>query len=298
MPSTAKPDLDADIVRLNYHQLTFDLLAATPVLSKAAVKKIRAWERRRRLRLPSSVAEWYSLQSPPLPPTDDECAWFPASLEELLKNLNRQFRGRDRRKTKYVYVGILWQESGVQVPLDGAADPVVGMDEGSYVLRDEGTFSVFVFHQTWDRFFAVNSRTRGFRVEAEEPRFGPMELDYLIERYSEGPRQVCCEGKSELPDPFHPLEIMKVYPDRFYFYSRMARVGVQCQADPTRYEGEAKWAIQAGSRKALLEVLRRLWRVGTLSETLTGKSRGGKMVLKQLRQAHGRGLNRPAERSP
>jgi hypothetical protein len=154
----------------------------------------------------------------------------------------------------------------------------------SGVPGEEGPFSVFVFLQTWERFFSSSAVTRGFRVRAEEPRFGPMELDYFIDRFAEGPRQISFEGDAERLNPFTG-KMMKLYPYRFHFFSRTARVAVSCMGDPTRQEAEAWWAIQANSRKALLEVLRQLWPVGTLSETLTGMTRGGKAALKQLRPA-------------
>jgi hypothetical protein len=273
----------AQPVRLQYHQLTFDLLGEKPAVSEDALEKIRAWERRRGLQLPASVVEWYSLELPPLLAADDVDTWVASSLEELLEDLKRQFKGRHQGKAKRVYLGWMWGgEIDVEVRLTDAADPVVGTGASESDLPlEEGPFSTFVFHQAWRRFFAADSVTRGFRVGASEPRFGPMELDYLIDHFTEGPRKVSFQGRSEMRNPFTG-EMMKVYPYEFHFFSRTARVWVSCRGDAARQEVETSWEIQADSRKALREVLRQVWPVGTLSQTLTGRTRGGRAVLKQL----------------
>jgi hypothetical protein len=98
----------AEPVRLKYHQLTLDLLGAKPVFSRDAVETIRAWERRRGVQLPASVAEWYSLEPPPMPPADNEDPWEAASLGELLGDLERQFKGRHKGKPKQIYLGFMW----------------------------------------------------------------------------------------------------------------------------------------------------------------------------------------------
>jgi hypothetical protein len=269
-------------VRLKYHQATFDMLGETPAASAAALDTISAWEKRHRAKLPGSLREWYSLETAERMGTDEPDGkwWFtPAPLEELLQEWAWRRRGGKGKKSSSVQICRVVDERAEYAHLDGSEDPLVYGPEDDSPM---GTFSEFLFHRLWEALPELRPVVKSFSLAATEPAFGGMELDFLTDHFPEGPREVAFAGKPEMANPFTG-QPMKVYPFRFYFFEPAGRVRVCCQADPARGEAEAKWEIDAPSKKALVQTAARVWGCGTLSQTLTSKTPQGKAALKELR---------------
>jgi hypothetical protein len=271
-------------VRLKYHQATFDMLGEKPVVSAEAVRKIAAWERRHRARLPGSLREWYSLEwaerkwtYEPL----DYYEWVPAPLDEILQGLTVLRQGRKKSKSARLLIGRLDDEPMYFARLNGAADPAVFIGDERC---SRGTLSVFLFRMMWQALPELRPAVKKCCLTATELAFSGMELDFLIDHFQEGPREIAFRGRTEMINPFTG-QPMKLYPFRFCFYDRVGRVGIGCQADPAKGETEATWRIDARSKKALAVIAARVWPCGALSQTLSGATRQAKAVLKEFRSS-------------
>jgi hypothetical protein len=279
-------------VKLKYHQATFDLLDERPVLSQAALRQIEAWERRHKVSLPASIREWYSLEG-----AEERLRYGDSTtgilqdtpLRKKLQEVAKQFRTREPGSFTGFPVVPGDEETAYYARLDRAADPRVHSCWYPYEWGSPatGSFSGFVFRWVWDHFTCYRPAARDLSLFAVEPTFSPMELDYLIDHFSEGHHQFAFRGRREMRNPFTG-EIRKVYPRRFHFFDRTARVRVSCQGNPAREETEARWEIHGNSRDALFQAALRLWPCGTLSETLAAETRRAKAVLKRLRQKFGK----------
>jgi hypothetical protein len=278
-------------VKLRYHQATFDLLGERPMLSEQALRRIKAWEQYHKIVLPASIREWYSLEG-----AEDRLRYGDSTtgilqdtpLRKKLQEVAKQFRTREPGSFKGFPVVPGEEDMAFYARLGRAADPLVHIvwypDEWGVA---DGSFSVFVFRWVWDHFACHRPAARDLSLVAVEPAFSAMELDSLIDHFTEGPRQFAFRGRREMRNPFTG-EIMKLYPHRFHFFDRTARVRVSCQGNPARAETEARWEIHGSSRDGLFQAAVRLWPCGTLSETLAAETRRAKSVLKRLRQKLGK----------
>jgi hypothetical protein len=260
------------------------MLGEKPVVSAEAVDKITTWERQHRAKLPGSLREWYSLEWAGRKLTFEPMEageWGPISLDELLHAMAALRSGRKKHRSPRLLIGLVDDEPMYFARLGGAADPPV-FASGERLSR--GPLSVFLFRMMWGALPELRPALKNCCLAATEPAFSGMELDFLIDHFQEGPREIAFRGRTEMINPFTG-QAMKLYPYRFYFYSRGGRVRVCCQADPARGETEAAWQIDARSKKALAQTAARVWPCGTLSKTLSGGARPAKAVLKEIRSS-------------
>jgi hypothetical protein len=189
-------------VKLKYHQATFDLLDERPLLSKPALRRINGWERYHKVSLPASIREWYSLEG-----AEDRLRYGdPATrilqddpLRKKLREVAKQFRTREPGSFKGFPVVPGEEDMAFYARLGRAADPLVHIvwypDKWGVT---EGSFSVFVFCWVWDNFACHRPAARNLSLVAVEPTFSAMELDFLIDHFTEGPRQVTFRGRRKL----------------------------------------------------------------------------------------------------
>jgi hypothetical protein len=251
------------IVKLSYHRATLELWGREPVLNKDVQRRLKQWEKGHPNRLPLSVREWLLLR--------DACpVLFGGShnegvvgLEDFLcayVALSERARTGERKLLCFydVHQGVTYYH----LEIDGSEDPlVVVLDcghEDDELPRER--FSTFLFSSAWP-----GLPGGCYSLVANDTAFGPMELDYLIENYREGPRSGVRDGATW-----------------YRFFNATGRISVTRQGEATR-EGRAHWGLMASSEESLYTLAKHVWRCGTLSRRLRGSRKVEKEVVKRLR---------------
>jgi hypothetical protein len=251
------------IAKLSYHQATFELLARQPVLNKEAQRLLKEWEKDHADRLPLSVREWFTLQDAGTLLGGGPGGEWVAGVGDLLRGyeaLNEPGGSGERKLLCFLdlHQGVTYYD----LEIDGSEDPfVVIVDcgrEETELPRER--FSVFVFSSLWPALPGACCS-----LVANDRAFGPMELDYLIETFTEGPRTSCPNG------------------DTWYrFFNALGRISVTKQGDATS-EGRAAWGVVANSEESLYALAKQVWGCGTLSRSLRGSRKVEKAVVQRLR---------------
>ena len=235
---------------LTYHQATFDLIGEKPVTSSKAIEAIARFEHIKGLSLLASVKEWYTLASAQnilsrYPPAGairgaeqlggPESYWFNGVFHEI--DLLKQ--------------GLLLIMAEIQnicfwaIQLNGEDDPPVVVSKelkpfATWHLCAE-TFSVFVYTCVWDSLV----------INPEDQMFGwkesllPTELDFLHERFEEGPRTYTFPGAVN-----------------YRLFSGNQRILIQVS------ERQASWYFAADSDEALKRLVEQVLQCETLKRDL------------------------------
>jgi hypothetical protein len=277
-------------VSLRYHRKAFSLLNEEPVLSKAYARMIKKWERRRGIRLPTSLREWYSLEGAEERLRVDSESFFPLSLQSALKGMRKV---ASTPPTMSFPFGSWDPGADCYARCDGSEDPLV---DDSYESSGH-TFSAFVFRRLWSRLTHSNEFGWEYypdvdgaefpRLRAKEPAFGKREIAYLAKHFSEAfHRTVDAQWRVGInPATGEPMRI-QAPPSVLRFFSPSVRIEIQCRGNPLKRRLEADWDISANSTEDLVEaVAQHLWGHGTLSETLNGVTKAGKAALTALRRS-------------
>jgi hypothetical protein len=289
--------------RLSYHQNVFDLLDCTPAISKAAVRRIEKSEKRCGQRLPAAVRDWYVREKvvplTRIPRSQEEFGYLwhdysnddhPVALEDVLAAFEEVVAG-DAEK----FVEVLIENQGCAYwffEVDDSDDPPVWVrperEDGDSQELENAHFSDFTFGwmsrysaEDWTPTRLVDGRPSWLAGETNpdpkphanglwlrSPREGvllPPYIDQLVDQMEEGPRQ---EWEGRLTT--------------YHFRTDTARLRVTTDHWDTP-GGRSAWWLHGDSGKALAEMARRVWHVGTLAETLRCGTEEGKAVLERLR---------------
>jgi hypothetical protein len=263
----------SDSVRLRYHGATFRLLGEEPIPSPWAQRRIEAAERRCGRALPASVREWYALPkaSRPLRRRQRFRSQEFNPLREVLGDFERAESSGDPYAAGRIL--LVSSDCSYSVRLDGSDDPPVDWDpdHGEW-LPHYDHFSLFAF---W---FVLGELTMSYVhpaagqpnlvLEASDPAFGPIELDFLKESYEEAPGCPCHPA---------PLEAGAFFGEDVWIWANPV---------PARTDQPGHWYVRivAPSQEALYRAARRLWPCGTLVQTLSARGEPARAVLDRLRR--------------
>jgi hypothetical protein len=294
------------VSRLSYHQNVFDLLDIEPAPSEAALRMIEECERRCQKRLPAAVRDWYALDGVVHLPDDPLTVeygylWWdysnddhPVALAEVLRAFERGVGAGPRSRRPDVTV--LVENQGCcswYIRLDGSDDPPVRVDldfetGGSKTVAPH--FSEFVFDwiagyycQDYTPLSHKSYRARDFKPymrrplrpklyakglwlrSPREPALLPPHIDHLIETLREEPHHMQEGG-----------------PTTYRFTAPGARLRVTTD----HWEvagGHSAWWLHASSARALADLARRVWHIGSLSRSLLASTEAAQAVLERLR---------------
>jgi hypothetical protein len=263
-------------VTLRYHQATFDLLGAEPVVSADALRQIEECERRCRAHLPESLREWYTLEGvthPSMPSVLGHPVFLPRLLREFaaLQNLPR--------RSSPVCLGIDYRHyvSLYHVSLKAGPDPPVTDAQGKRQVSP--SFSRFIRECVWDRLLGQSPLSVLFAHK--EVAFGPVALDFLVEHFKEVPRDGPPVGAGE--DAANAPNSRQ-----FRFHRPSARVYVTALGEPEVGECRVCWKLAADSEGDLMELLRQVGGfIGSLA-TYSVNGPRARAVMDGLRERGGK----------
>lgn len=143
------------MMKLQYHQKTFELLGITPTLSLENLKRISDFEAKHDLMLPASLKEWYSLENHKNILQNAINQLLNHSVIELEEGLDEWNTWQHKKiNKKHLYVLLenqaVWYIAVRLIDLD---DPPVYLcynEEGEDWELHASTFSDFVFAIVWD----------------------------------------------------------------------------------------------------------------------------------------------------
>jgi hypothetical protein len=210
--------------------------------------------------LPAAVRERYCLRPACLP---GHLFPYPPTLAEILDGFRTAVRA-PREGQPHLFLGYDGGDGEWFATLDGSDDPPVtnlqrwGGPPDSF---DCGPFSALVFFQCWaalHREYLTDDRER--TLQASDPDIGPMELDYLRDHFQEGPT---------------PGGWWVFFGDGAWI---QVHPGSQPRFPQTLY-------LFARSARRLREVLRILWPVASLRETLKPAGSIARSALEAVRRS-------------
>src|SRR5262245_2596250 len=221
-------------------------------------------------RFPASVREWFSIESA-------ETLFYENTNEDDLQELAKL---GEPQEVAQGYLKVATENQAVvawYVRLAEGDDPPVydNNDEWNEDLsktawrENSKTFTNFIFDMISNHHF--HGWNSGMRMSAIDQQPGPEELRQLRSWFREGP-------VTDEPDS-------KVY----RFFTLAGLVTIRSVTPEHIASSEAEWAIETDSPDELFEFGKKLWRFGTLSQTLkpescTPESRAkGDGVLQRLR---------------
>lgn len=233
-----------------YHQATLHLLDNKPVTSLKANAILQRLEHERGFVLPASVKEWYTLEH-----AEDILSRYPAAgtvrSVEQLGNPETYWSNGAFHEIDLLKQGLLLVMDEIQdtwfwaIPLNGEDDPPVVVSEE---LKPSAiwhpyveTFSAFVYTCVWDSLL----------INPEDQMFGckefllPTELNFLRERFDEGPRTYTFPGAVS-----------------YRFFSGKQRILIQ------ETGGQASWYFAADSDAALKQLVEQVLQCETLKRDL------------------------------
>jgi hypothetical protein len=304
--------------RVSYHQNVFDLLDYEPLVSAAALRRIKACERRCGRPLPASLRDWYTTAGVVLldgDPYGGEAGylWHEYSnadhavpLADVLRGFElvhapRRY-GQDLRRdgirfrTGQRFVRVLIENQAVVrwwVEVNGSDDPPVWVDNESPRLNDWGqvspTFSAFLFD--WFAGYYKQDFTplshHYYRTRGRRPDRPPPPKPYLNGLHLRAPREPALLPPhiDYLIDHFDegPHLAWPKGPTTYRFAVPDARLRVT--TDGWRLKGgRSAWWLHADSAEALADLARRAGQVGTLGQALLADTVAARDVLVRLRQ--------------
>lgn len=233
-----------------YQQATFHLLNEKPVASLKASAILQRLERERGFVLPASVKEWYLLEH-----VEDILSRYPPAgsvrSAEQLGNPERYWSNGVSHEIDLLKQGLLLVMAEIQdtwfwaIQLHGEDDPPVVVSEE---LKPSAiwhpyveTFSAFVYTCVWD------SQV----INPEDQMFGckefllSTELDFLHERFEEGPRTSTFPGAVN-----------------YRFFAGEQRILIQ------EMKGQTSWYFAAGSDSMLKQLVEQVLQCETLKKDL------------------------------
>jgi hypothetical protein len=286
----------------HYHKLTFELLGVTPAPSKAALRKMTAWEICWNMKLPAAVREWYAFEEAWQHLNNEDRTveeWYVYPLQDFLRRIVKAPLPTASDDDLILPVFSHSTGHGFWARLGPSEDPLVGWgEEVSYaeeVTYAEEPYSVCLFKWCWTKLtywvdpydHPEKSANTNFYLEAEGSCCGPVDLDYLKEHFREGVHTIVKDTyrKGRSPRTGEPITV--IVPSLLRFFMPGARVQVDCEGDPHVAEVKATWRISADTADGLVNPTNPLWRWRDLAAKLSSPTRAGKAVLRRLRRARG-----------
>lgn len=241
----------------SYHAKTYRLLRSEPRLSVVAGLAVESTERRLRFRLPASVREWYCDED-----AIDILAKFsnsddPIALEKLRVT---KWRGMRLLPFKNENQGLAtWA-----IVLDGADDPPVLMDfdtDGAEWIPKAPTFSAYIRACVWDYVMVLNQPVL---VQAQNGPLSAEAFGQLWKAFAEQPPTTGWPGDTQY---------------RFE--------GKDCAILIWAEERGSDWFVGARDVESLEAVLRVIWHLDDVGQSLYDIEETGKAVLDRIRGAGG-----------
>jgi hypothetical protein len=251
---------------LMYHQRTFELLRRPPVTSPATIRALSVVEERCGGPLPAAVREWYELDGA----VELLGEYSNDDRPVPLADLGTDFVDSRRNSVSTVaesLLAMLHECQGVcawAVRLDSGDDPPVlvrfGNGDPRWQLHAD-TFSTFVYTRIWDFLSWPLPIQRQCGLEAQDGALSPQDLAFLRAHFAEGPRTYIWPARTS------------------YRFSR----GDQRVLIWDDEETQADWWLWADTEESLRALAERVWKLGSLAETLYDFSPCGKQVLQAFR---------------
>jgi hypothetical protein len=169
----------AEPTRLRYHRAVFEMRRLEPELSGEASRQIEEAERASGRPLPAAVREWYALANAPR-----LFGCYLTPRERLLGLWRGELTPGPGDRPGHVALagdggdGDYFVALGPDDPPVFTENPTVYDDDQMHLQAD--SFSAWVFAGAWPR-------RPDLLLAGNDPTFGPMHLDYLKERFNEGP---------------------------------------------------------------------------------------------------------------
>lgn len=235
---------------LTYHQATFDLTGEKPVASSRAIEAIARFEHIKGLSLPTSVKEWYTLEN-----AQNILSRYPPAgavhSAEQLGDPESYWSNRAFHEIDLLKQGLLLIMAEIQnicfwaILLNGEDDPSVVVSKelkpfATWHLCAE-TFSVFVYTCVWDS-LVINPEDQ---MPGCKEFLLPTELEFLHERFQEGPRTCTFPGVVD-----------------HRFFSDNQRILIQEAGQ------QASWYFAADSDEALKQLVEQVLQCETLKRDL------------------------------
>ena len=238
---------------LEYHQSVLDLLDVSVVPSLNRLATIEERERICGARFPEAVREWFAIESA-------ESLFYENSNQDELTKVEEL---GDPAEVAQGYLRIATENQAVvawYVRLNEGEDPPVydNNDEWNEDLSRTDwrelskTFTTFIFDMISSSHF--KGWYSGMHLAAEDRMPDAQTLGLLREAFRQGPT-------TDAPD-------CKVY----RFFNPHGIITVRSGTPERLADGRAKWTIEADSPDALVQFAEKVWRIGTLSQTLKAES--------------------------
>jgi hypothetical protein len=286
---------------VSYHQNVFDLLDVELYGSKDAVALMERWEKQRKSALPCALRDWYSLSGVvhlrSRSPYDEGHLWYDFSpghptwpVEGVLARSHPVLLRTSLIPVECLLVATNGRTSrNWRVSLDEEGDPNVWEDGPANPAnwRFVGRFSGFVFDWIAGEYpksdiprsarpgysgpvgpWAVRPKRylNGLWLRApREPALLPPYIDQLIDALQEEGRQVRETG-----------------PTTYRFRLPQARLKITTD-HWDRADGHSAWWLHADTPEGLEELVRRVWHIGPLADSLCGHAEPGRQVLQRLK---------------
>lgn len=245
-----------------YHRDATALLPTLPQFSGTAVEALNRRERELGIRFPDAVREWYSLEGAVDLLQYHSNTDNPLPIDRLGEPFPNWYGGGPKDFVPRGFLVFMCENQGVcnwAFRLDGNPDPAVFVDVDT-APNDEwllcaDKFSTFIYCQIWDH------GRQGVGVAAQELELATSDLELLGTNFSPRPSTYGWPGNTN-----------------YRFETDDGRILI--------WDSEHKgvdWLVSATSPADLRVVLSRIWRCGSLAETLHAVTPEAVGVLRSLR---------------
>ncbi len=250
-------------MELRYHAETFQLLGRTPVPRPGAEGLLAQREAACGRSFPASVREWFSLEG--------AAELFSSSTQVTMPTLDQL---GDRARAAQGYLRVASEPRAAldwYVSLGGAEDPAVILVDAEWkgplastsLQIQAASFRSFLFDRFAEHRFGGRSAGTYLVARAQAP--GQAILAQLRARFAEGPRT--------------DLRYRQIH----RFFTRDGWVTAVSADDDLRAR-IAVWTFDASSPETLFELVRVVWGLPGLRDTLRGEGAPAAAVIARLRQ--------------
>jgi hypothetical protein len=259
------------ITTIKYHRDAVALLSEPPKFSVRAEELLAQRERELGIIFPEAVREWYSLENAVnllrQHSNDDQ----PVALNRLGEPYPEWYGGGRRDFVQQGLIVFMCENQGVcnwAFRLDGNPDPEVVVEVDTAPndewLHCADKFSTFVYCQIWDHRRALAHRYTRVGVAAQEYDLAEDDLEFLKSNLLQRPSTNIWPGNANYRFEGNDGGIL-------IWHGRSG----------------ADWFVSAPTPASLHALLSKVWRCGTLADTLYDITPESTEVLRGLRRARG-----------